>query len=366
MRAAGWLLPLVALLPAAMANDAAVVVQGGAVQMLDGRTNVRMVSAKISADLRADHASVRCEYSLRNEGRAQRVTIGFPEMPELGAYGHYPAHLQGFRSWADGKPLRVRLRVGRGEEERRQRWFVRRVRFGRGQTRSIVDQFTQSNGRYPMGGGWEFVHTVWTARSWKGPIGRLEVTVRWREPYVWERRTAPIPPRTTSDVGRTLTWSWTKVEPAPDRISAVRVPFWPGWARAVVDGKQTGVGFAGYFHVYPDITMAPVRGLAELLGLNCARKGGNVELTDKQGHVFVCRVGSADAVANGRAVVLRRKAEDIGGRVVVPLRPVSEAFGVRCSLDRNGCRVVLEHGTPPATDRRTAPTPNRRTGGHQA
>jgi len=46
----------------------------------DGKTTVRMVSEKVFVDLYRDSSVVECLFYMKNEGREQKINIGFPEM----------------------------------------------------------------------------------------------------------------------------------------------------------------------------------------------------------------------------------------------------------------------------------------------
>ena len=345
----------------ALADDSAIKVVGGAVQMLDEHSDVRMVSAVITADVYANESHVRCEYLLKNEGNGQMVTLGFPDMP-----GRYPgdvipkAHLEDFHSWVDGERLAVKLHTSAHENGKSfDRWYVRRVWFDAGQTRTIVNTYIQPNGEDSMGGRW-FPYTIWPAGSWKGPIGKLDITARWQEPYLWELRkpangSSMEPHHQVSPGRRTLAWSWTNVEPRREHIGRLHLYFTPGWRRVGVNGiSDWGDARGSFFLIDGSLTMAPVRRLAGLLELECTWQDGAATLRDSTGTTFVCRVGSREAVADGEAIRLRSKPMLWTGpkmsrryaHMYAPLRPICEAFGWRCSLYYDQYAVVLERAEP--------------------
>ncbi len=345
-----------AVIPA-LADDSAIKVIGGAVQMLDEHSDVRMVSAVITADVYANESHVRCEYLLKNEGNGQMVTLGFPDRP-----GRYPgdvipkAHLADFHSWVDGERLAVKLHTSAHQKGKSfDRWYVRRVWFDAGQTRTIVNMYIQPNGEDSMGGRW-FPYTIWPAGSWKGPIGELEITVRWREPYLWNQtpRSKEYPPQ-VSEGGRELKWSWAELEPTRKHVARLSVNFYPAWRQAVVNGeKDWGSGYGRWFLIYSDLTIAPLRRMADMLGLKCVWADGMVSLADDEGHFFVCQLGSHKAIANNKPVALRQvpvlwSAPGFSkerASMYAPIRPICEAFGWQCSLDYENSAVVLERAEP--------------------
>ncbi len=345
MRTTMLILSLLALavIPA-LTDDGAIGVVGGAVQMLDEHSDVRMVSAKISADVHIGSTRVRCEYLLKNEGKGQMVTLGFPDMPgwEGADVRITHVHLHDFRSWVDGKRLSVKLHtMSREKGSGFDRWYVRRIWFGPGRTRQVVNTYIQGHGMMSDGSRW-FPYTIWPAGSWRGPIGELDITVRWCEPHLWNHE-------------RTRTWSWTDLEPTRQHVADIFVGFYPAWRQAVVNGeKNWGPEAANWFLVYSDLTMAPVRHLASLLGLECVWADGVVALSDGAGKMFVCQVDSEKAIVNSKVITMRRApmlrtapGYTRGQRhMYAPLRPICDVFGWRCSLYYDQYAVVLERAEP--------------------
>jgi hypothetical protein len=345
-----------------LANDTALRVSGGVVQMLTEGADVRMVSATITADVYADESRVRCEYELKNEGRGQTVTLGFPDMPGAIEEQVSLAHLEDFRSWVDGESLRVSVRSAPHEEGKGfDRWYVRRAWFDGGQTRHIVNTYTQPNGEVSIGDRW-FPYTVWTASSWKGPIGQLTITVRWRELYLWalleyswdKLSDLGEPPDISLD-RRTLTWSLRDMEPVRGRGGQLNVSFVPGWRTALVNGEDEADPELGTrFLVHSDFTMAPVRRVARLLGLKCIWADGVTTLSDDEGNVLVFQLGSTKAIGNNKVVTLRRApmmwtapgSSSHFARLYAPLRPICDAFGWQCTLDYEKFAVVFERAQP--------------------
>lgn len=358
-RAQVVLLSLVIPVLAAVADDSAIQVTGGAVQMLDEHSDVRMVSATITADVYVEESRVRCEYVFRNEGNGQTVTLGFPDMPgrDVGDVILY-GHLQDFRSWADGQRLSVEVRTSKREKPKRvERWYVRKLWFGPGQTRKVVNTYVQPNGDTSGGSHW-FPYTIWTAGSWKGPIERLDITARWREPYLWSIGAGAQvklpdvagPPQVSDDL-RTVTWSRRDLEPTREHAAGISLHFFPAWPRAVVNGADDwGSGVGRWFLVYSDLAMAPLRRVARMLDLECLWADGVATLSDGEGSFFVCQLGSQKAVANGESTTLRRapmlwSAPGLRtNHMYAPIRPICQAFGWQCSLDYEKCAVVLDRG----------------------
>jgi len=155
-----------------------------------------------------------------------------------------------------------------------------------------------------------------------------------------------------SDDCRTLSWSRANLEPSRKHAGSIHVYFHPGWRRAIVHGEDDwGSGRGQVFLVFSDLTMAPLRRVAGILGLECVWADGVAVLSNGAGSTFVCRLDSTKAVANGKPITLRRApmlwtAPGFSKKwsyMYAPIRPICEAFGWQCSLDHERCAVVLEH-----------------------
>ncbi len=331
----------------ALADDAGVAVVGGAVQLLDEHADVRMLSARVTADMYFSVTDVCCEYELKNEGRSQLVTLGFPDRP--GSFGNQH-HLTDFRSWVDGDPLQVEIYNAPEEAESRiKRWYVRKIWFARGQTRRVVNTYQQPHYRNTSGTRY-FPYTIWTAGSWKGPIDEMTITVHWREPYLWVYR----PPEhfdlpAISSDGHTLTWTWADLEPTREHVGYLRVSFYPGWRSVTVDGEEDEPGYDDFLMYPPGIMMAPVRRLADLLYLHLVWADRVLVLSDDASHYFVCSKGSRVAAANGEQIILKKRpfvGSFYSEMMYAPLRPICDAFGVQISLDYDNHLIELEHEDP--------------------
>lgn len=121
-------------------------------------------------------------FVLRNRGRAQTVTVGFPE-----ALGYEPgmedgegvATIRDFRAMADGVPVEVAVQplAKRNEEFDFDRVHLWRMHFGAGQTRTVRNTY-RFQPSYSSDGEWFVRYILKTGRLWAGPIGRIDVVVQ--------------------------------------------------------------------------------------------------------------------------------------------------------------------------------------------
>jgi hypothetical protein len=97
----------------------------------------------------------------------------------------------------------------------------------------------------------------------------------------------------------------------------------------------------------PPVTTAkgvfvPLRSVGDALGAETKydRKSGDVVVT-RGDQTLRLKVGSHQAKVNGRTITLHNPPFRVRGRVMVTLRAVQEAFGVRAKFDKMTARVDL-------------------------
>jgi len=97
--------------------------------------------------------------------------------------------------------------------------------------------------------------------------------------------------------------------------------------------------------------LVPMRVIFEALGAIVDRWDGLTQTVyaHKGGITIVLQVGNATALVNGRPFTLDAPPANIRGRILVPLRFVSEALGAAVSWDGPNWRVLID--SPPIVDR---------------
>lgn len=348
-------LALLGLLPGlALANDTALSVRGGLAGAMSEHPSIRMVTALITADLHNHYSLVQCEYLFRNEGPATTVSMGFPSLP---GYGDVPdlevaPELRDFRSWIDGKPVATRqVQQAKQEgEDARRRWYVKEVPFAPGQERKVRNSYRQPNGHVSTGE--QFLpYVLSTGASWHGPIGSVEVRVRWAEGWYWEPhpdREEEVSWQSQPDPGE-YRWTATNLDPRFD----LRFEFLPGWQGGSVDGHP-------WPYLFPRPSMRvtatevyfAARALAELLQATVTYDGRSHTATFAlpRGRRYVVRAGTAPALLDGTPVREYQEAvayeED--GAMWVPANDLFHALGWQMTTDLSDCSVRLLTGRPVA------------------
>lgn len=217
---------------------------GGTVGLREGtHPTIRMVDEEIRVKL--PERTVRVVFHFKNEGPATTALMAFPENGYLGGQSLKEkkqnasrSHFGYFRTYLDGQRMHPRLMKGGldpEEEMSYENWWVKKVPFAKGQTRTVVNEYRggeiwREAGSYRVG----FEYVLQTGASWKGgKIGRTRVIVDARD----VRNNGPLEFATTAAwkrSGRIYTWEGRNFKPKED----IQV-WWTdgGFTDIVVDGK---------------------------------------------------------------------------------------------------------------------------------
>lgn len=174
----------------AQANDASLDLSGTP-RLMAGHPSVTMQSEVISLVVGRESVVADCRLVFVNTGSACTVRMGFPDdswerdssTPEDAPF---KSSFTSFQSYVDGKVVPTRVESGPQANGLNTIWRVKSVAFGtRGKSRStrrVREKYT-----VPIGGEMTFLsklagYTLHTGASWKGPIGRSEITARFDRP----------------------------------------------------------------------------------------------------------------------------------------------------------------------------------------
>jgi hypothetical protein len=333
---------------AAGADDSALSYSSGMVSLLDEHPTVRMATCAIAADIYERESKVRCQFEFVNEGGSTMVTMGFP------AYAGYEGgersaapQLRDFRSWVDGKEIATEMAAGE-EESRRgpERWYVKRVWFEQGMRRTVRNTYTQPNGEDTSGARW-FPYTLSTGKSWHGPIGKVTVTLRWRESHEWlvhRLRAVSTWVWQRSTDGRSLSWQGESVEPQHD----ISLRFYPGWQGLFCDGFSMATMMV---HVSGEHVETQIRPLAQILraGVKFDDRAKAARLIRGEQRI-VLPVGESYAEIDGERLPLPTPARlDIHNSLWANADVLWRHFGRRIEIDREEHVVRVYTGQPIVT-----------------
>lgn len=174
---------LYALSSCAIADDALWSAVGGAWAMRQSK-DIRMVSEDVKITLKPKTMHVKATFNFLNEGPAQTVLTAFPEsiQDQTEHLKGQPIAILSFRAWVDGKKVPVRhvpMSLRNFDEFAAYSGvWLKEVSFARGGRRRVVCEYESQYAE-----GREFKNATYILRSgatWKGTIGRCDVTVDWR------------------------------------------------------------------------------------------------------------------------------------------------------------------------------------------
>lgn len=199
---------------------------GGTVMPLGSHRSVRMESEVVRASLPSGIVTTR--FVFKNTGPKCEVVMIFPETGGVGAANEGPperTYFTYFRSWVDGKPIKVARMPQKGETEHGmsyENWWVKRVPFGANQRRVVVNKYQSPPG---WGGAGEpptstFCYVLETGASWKGTIGSAIIEVDISR--IKKRSSITAEPEGYKRKGTKLIWTLKNVEPTVDQDIFIR------------------------------------------------------------------------------------------------------------------------------------------------
>ncbi|MDO8587103.1 MAG: DUF4424 family protein [Armatimonadota bacterium] len=331
----------------ALANDSALsAIGGGAVEPMGRHKSIRMVREKATARLDSESARVRCEFVFKNEGKAVTVTMGFPEKAWAYGDGSTEMRLKGFRSWVDGRLVRTRYapsgkkgEIPRHEEYRA--WYVKKIPFEAGQTRTVVDEYTSElGGSGSVGSEYDaislFNYILKTGRNWKGPIGQAVVIVdASRFPRTYYDISA-LPKGYTSRK-RTLTWTMRNFEPTGD----IEIEFVPRSPK--LNGKMINGYSWSPFSVVNGRAMTGLGFIEDALGGSVDDKAKRIRVIKYAGRTLTLKAGSGTAQLDGSRRITLPVAPIAGkyDQFSVPVAAVVRVLGGKARYDWKSRRLNL-------------------------
>jgi len=188
----------------AHADDGSMATVGGSVRLMRENANIRMLAETVRARITPDLITVDCTFTMKNEGPADTVLVGFPDGDSV---GHGQAQLESFRSWVDGVEVAcIRIQDVPNEVS----WWTKRVAFPAGAVVVMRNRYTVAPGTSWSTGAQDFTYILWTGASWKGRIGSAEIIATLDGiPGSWVMGSDPVARRK----GRTFRWAFHDFEP---------------------------------------------------------------------------------------------------------------------------------------------------------
>lgn len=195
-------------------NDTSFSARSGNPKPMNGVTSVEMVSADIRVKIPSCEVTVT--YSFKNSSdRKETAIMGFPE-EGYDAYldSKQKTWFKSFKSWVDGKPTPVLVQKiddpSHDPDFGYSVWWVKSIDFKAGQVRSVKNVYVSQPGGDTMPRDF-FEYIVHTAKSWKGPIGKIRLELDASGLPKGTRYASKAKPHKVE--GDKLAWYWTNLEP---------------------------------------------------------------------------------------------------------------------------------------------------------
>ena len=317
-------------------DDTAITGISGVIRPMKSHPSVVLRSQVIKIKLSPKYADVDCTFVLHNTGKATSVLIGFPEEGYGTDVNATSGGFEFFRSFVDGKPVKVRVYGQKGGEREYSRWYVKRVYFRAGQTRVIRNIYRASPGGDSIGNMF-FIYTLSTGASWKGPIGRADIIVELKG--IGQLQEEELSPKGYQRVGNRIIWRFRNIEPPGN----IHIPFFPFY-RLYINGNHEGTVYE--IDRREGTLLVAAHALEEYLSAQVAwdnsTKSATITRGDRQ---IVLRIGSREAIANGQRIrlpaapLLRRE------RLLVPVRAVVTALGGQLHYETGALKITIARGS---------------------
>ncbi|MDY0385283.1 NADase-type glycan-binding domain-containing protein [Trichlorobacter sp.] len=190
---------------------------GGQIR-INNNSYVRMVDESINITIHKDFIEFDINYSFKNiSDKPLQVEMGFPEQP-----GEFTQTLYNFFASSDNNPIKVKfVSVDANKLDTTKgllNWYTYTVQFKPNQLRKISNRYWVYATEYR--GLRSFSYIMRTGASWKGTIGKIQITAKLDEGLVYAgkrlaRSGIVIEPDGFSmdSSGKTLAWTFTDLKP---------------------------------------------------------------------------------------------------------------------------------------------------------
>ncbi len=322
----------------AWSNDTAVWGVGGVIEPMKSHPSVELRSHRVMVTLTPSYADVECTFVLHNTGQATSVLIGFPESG--GGVDVDPTRgFERFRSYVDGKRVKVRVINAEKERDSYWRWYVKRVSFRAGQTRVVRNTYRMSLGLFGTGERF-FEYVLTTGASWKGAIGRSEIVVRLvgLDEAIWWQ----IKPTGYRRERNRIVWRLSNYEPEENLYIAFLADY-----KVFVNEEHQVFIPSEDVERRAGAMLVDARTLARMLGAQIAWDNRTKRLTLRRGdQKIVMQVGSRWATVNGKRVQLPAapsitRADGQEPKVRAPLRAVVNALQGQVFFERESLTLHI-------------------------
>jgi len=322
---------------------------------------LRIVREKTNVKLGRDQhdtVKVKCEFVIKNEGKAVTVKLGFPvDSQSSDKFPINQSVLTGFKMSVDGTPVKPSFKSKRekiGEdsmpyaEQSFWAWYIEDIRFEANQTRSIVITYSTELSR-TGDSPWEFIYNLSSDGLWNWPAG--EVAFSADISSLSHYLDVNTDPNIFTRHGDKLTWVRQDVKPVEEvkvNVSDCFVPTMNGKPIKYEDPL-------GYYDFQDGVLMLDV-GVLEHSGVLRVIWGEKRRVCNIHGNSRTLTLiqGSKTAILNGTTKV-SLPAAPLEGGWEIPIEAVMKALGGSVSPDRVNGVIRLTLPVPSKAGGRNAP-----------
>lgn len=187
-------------------------------------TEIKMTYEKVVVDLTLDSSFVHCFFRLHNEGKAQKIQIGYPNMSYYSINDRCNFKFSQIKVYENGKKLddinffapdSINFH---NNDNNNKPWYLWDTYFDENETRVIVISYSLPHGVVKNNLYYKFDYLLSTGAGWKGDIDTAEIIINFKN---FDKdlilKTSPDNYTTTSDQ---IVWKLYDIEPTlKDNIS---------------------------------------------------------------------------------------------------------------------------------------------------
>lgn len=174
-------------------------------------TDVQMVNETVHIDLRMENATVKCSFSMMNQGENESLLVGFPV--GLGWEGHgeepYTYPLEDFKAYVNSQPVETEMMDVNGSQ-----WMVWNMSFDEMEIKDVDVSYwvpLSSYGNYGREMDYWFTYVLKTGAAWGGVIEEANITIDLYD--IESDWITEIAPDGYIFENNTITWNFTSIEP---------------------------------------------------------------------------------------------------------------------------------------------------------
>jgi hypothetical protein len=176
-------------------------------------TEIKMTYEKVTITLTPDSSFVHCYFKLHNEGKAEKVQVGYPYMNTT-PYTSPDSKFAPIKVWQDGVEINeINTYVSNLTDmfSVKNSWYLWDTFLGEDRTMEIEVEYSLPYGVVKNNLYYKFNYLLSTGAGWKGRIDTAEIVVTLKD--LDKRLILTTTPQPITTTGNQLTWKFSYFEP---------------------------------------------------------------------------------------------------------------------------------------------------------